>query len=206
MAGTFIGIKKFRSTEVVGLDIDKVLEQAVKYSDEEIKEILNTHTLGVVISIFHQTHGPLPIFALPTILTDNLEKLIDFSDRSFSAVRFVEDFESEMQITFDYSLSTVTRISSVSYGFSLNRPEARGGAENITLNIMVHKPYDAIVAQFTTKFNPLVHEIHTILDTDEENKELVEQKTAELRNLVSKIILAFEKMYPDQAIEDLLET
>ena len=74
------------------------MEEAQKFTNADVEEYLNTHNLGIVISIFHQTHGPLPIFAVPTILTDNLDKLIDLSDRSFSAVRFVEDFEKNLFI------------------------------------------------------------------------------------------------------------
>ena len=205
---TFVGIKKFRKTEIVGLDIDKVMDEANKLKDYEVQTYLNSHTLGIIVSIFHQTHGPLPIFALPTILTDNIDKLIDLSDRSFSAVRFVEDFTSEMQITFDYSISAMTRIVSFSWGFSLERPDARGGAENITFNILLHKPFDAIVSQFIAQLDPLVHEIHTILDKNEENKELIEQQIDNIRSLISKIILAYQKIYPEgtEGEDDLADT
>ena len=75
----------------------------------------------------------------------------------------------------------------MSYGFSLNRPEARGGSENITLNILLHKPYDTIIGQFTEKIDPFIHEIHVMLDKEEGERE------------------AIERMYPDKAIEDLVE-
>ena len=127
--------------------------------------------------------------------------MIDISDRSFSAVRFVNNFETEAQVTFDYTISGTIRIQSVSYGFSLNRPNLRGGSDNITFNILIHEPYDKIINQFINELDPYIHEIHTILDKDEENKDLIDKKTNELRNLITKIILAFQLLYPEDFIK-----
>lgn len=202
---TFVGIRKFRKTEIVGLDIERVMEEVPSFRDSDIQPDLTRHTLGIIISIFHQSLGPMPIFAIPSILTDNLEKLIDLSDISFSTVRFVENFDTEKQTYFDYNISSSISVTSLSYGFSLNRPEARGGSENITLNILLHKPYDTIIGQFTEKIDPFIHEIHVTLDKEEGEREAIEKMVQDLRNFVTKIILSFERMYPDQAIEDLIE-
>ncbi|MHA2252488.1 MAG: hypothetical protein ACXAD7_19135, partial [Candidatus Kariarchaeaceae archaeon] len=133
---SYIGIRKFKSTEIVGFDVDLVIEASNNVPIEKIISQMNDHTLGVIIAVFHQTHGPLPIFVHPDILKDNIDKLIELSDRSFSSTRFVDDFTSEIQTNFDFTLSTTDKITSISYGYSLERSEMRGGAENITLNVL----------------------------------------------------------------------
>ncbi|OLS26892.1 MAG: hypothetical protein HeimC3_06490 [Candidatus Heimdallarchaeota archaeon LC_3] len=200
---TFVGIRKFRKTDIVGLDIEKVMEEAKKISYEDIQTNLNDHTLGIVISTFDQSHGPLPIFVHPDILKDNLDKLIDLSDRSFSATRFVDDFDSEMHTTFDYSIASNVKIVNLSYGYSLNRPEKRGGSENITFNILIHKPYDIIVSQFLEVLNPFIHEIHTLMDKTPGQKEQIEAKIQLIRSEISAILMAHKEIYGDEPIEEI---
>ncbi|MHA2052592.1 MAG: hypothetical protein ACW99F_03240, partial [Candidatus Hodarchaeales archaeon] len=120
--------------------------------DKEVENVLDSHTLGVVISFFDQRHGPIPVMQEPAILRDNFEKLVELSDLSFSAVRFVDNFEDEIQASFDFTVDERTRVSSISYAYSLNRPNARGGAENLTLNILVLKDVYPLVSQFTNQF------------------------------------------------------
>ena len=64
----------------------------------------NLHTLGVVVSVFDQWHGPIPILVDPIILRDNFDKLVELSDRVFSTIRFLDNFEIERQINFEYNL------------------------------------------------------------------------------------------------------
>ena len=116
---SFIAIKKFSGTELVGLDIEAVMEniQKMKHKDSDIKDSLDSHTLGVVISFFDQRHGPIPVMQDPPILRDNFEKLVELSDLSFSAVRFVDNFEDEIQASFDFTVDERTRVSSITHAF-----------------------------------------------------------------------------------------
>ncbi|MHA2101306.1 MAG: hypothetical protein ACW99A_21805, partial [Candidatus Kariarchaeaceae archaeon] len=194
---SFIVIKKFRSKELVGLDIDVVMEniQKMKLKDEDVKNSLDSHTLGIVISFFDQRHGPIPVMQEPPILRDNFELLIELSDLSFSAVRFVDNFEEEIQAIFDFNVGERTQVSSISYAFSLNRPNARGGAENITLNILVLKDIFPLMSQFISQFSEIIKNIHEILDSDPESKDKVQEEIVKLRYLISKIVLSYLEIY-----------
>jgi hypothetical protein len=163
---------------------------------------MNDHTLGIVVSAFDQTLGPLPVFVEPEILKDNFDKLVEFSDRAFSAVRFVEDFEIERNTFFEFNVSSNLMINSLTYGYSLDRPEARGGAENVALNILIHKPYDLLISQFVDSFKDIIRDIHEIMDKNPSEKENIAKIIIKLRKLVTSIILAYEKIYG--SVEDFV--
>jgi hypothetical protein len=194
---SFIVIKKFRSKELVGLDIDLVMEniQKMKLKDKEVENVLDSHTLGVVISFFDQRHGPIPVMQEPAILRDNFEKLVELSDLSFSAVRFVDNFEDEVQASFDFTVDERTRVSSISFAYSLNRPNARGGAENLTLNILALKDVYPLISQFTSQFAEIVNRIHKIMNIDPDAKSKVQTDIKELRMLISQIVLSYVEIY-----------
>ncbi len=188
-----ISIRVFRKT--VGLDIEKVLKHTKKISTNEIRAYMNDHTLGVVIATFDQLHGPIPIFVEPEILKDNLDSLVELSDRAFSAVRFVEDVSTERNTLFEFNVTPSLVINSLTYGYSLDRPEARGGAENISLNILLHKPYDVLISQFIDSFTDIVHDIHKLMDEHSSEREKIALKIIKLRELLTAIVLAYEKIY-----------
>ncbi|MHA2332892.1 MAG: DUF2341 domain-containing protein [Candidatus Hodarchaeales archaeon] len=192
---SFVAIKKFSSTELVGIDLEKVLENIQQVSEEEIDLVLDQHTLGLVVSYFDQRHGPIPIIVEPEILKDNFEKLTELSDLSFSACRFIDNFEEELPSHFDYIYGTGLRTTSVSWGYALERPDARGGAENITLNLLVYKTYSELLLQFLGRFSEIVHDIHVIMDKSPEKKEEITKRIVDLRRLVSSILLSYESMY-----------
>ncbi|MHA2330709.1 MAG: hypothetical protein ACXAEU_01675, partial [Candidatus Hodarchaeales archaeon] len=192
---SFVAIKKFSSTELVGVDIEKVIENVQLISEEEIDIALDQHTLGLVVSFFDQRHGPIPIIVEPELLKDNFEKLTELSDLAFSACRFMENFEEELPAHFDYIYGTGLRTTSVSWGYALERPDARGGSENITLNLLVYKTYSELLLQFLGKFSEIVHEIHVIMNKSPEEKEEITKRIIELRRLVTSILLSYENMY-----------
>ena len=192
---SFIIIKKFRKKELVGLDIDLVLEKANKIREEDIIKSMDSHTLGIVISFFDQRHGPIPIMQEPDILRDNFEKLIELSDLSFSTGRFVDNFNEEFLINFDFSVDEQIRVSTVTYAFALNRPQARGGAENITLNILVIKDYYSLISQFTSQFTYIIHKIHQLMNANIQDKKQLQTYLQALRETISSIILAYGELY-----------
>ncbi|MFX1533110.1 MAG: LamG-like jellyroll fold domain-containing protein [Promethearchaeota archaeon] len=188
-----VAVRVFRKTELVGVDINKVVEASQQVSPEEIRSTISEHTLGIVISTFDQLHGPIPLFVEPPILKDNFDKLIELSDRAFSAVRFVADFEREIFTVFEFDFGVLT--TSISYGFSLDRPEARGGAENITLNIVVHNPYGGLVTKFADVYANDVHQIHILMNKEESEKEEIANLVVKIRETITAIIVAYEELY-----------
>ena len=193
---TFVGIKKFRSTELVGLDKELVVSKIkdIKH-DSEIETQMDLHTLGIIVSFFDQRHGPIPIIVTPEILQDNYNLLVDLSDMSFSSARFSGNFEDEIFSTYNFNPAPGQFINIISFGYALDRPSARGGAENITLNILIHKNVSDLISQFIDKFQSNIHEIHVLMDKQPDEKDLITKKIKELRLFLSKIVISYEKLY-----------
>jgi hypothetical protein len=165
-----------------------------------VKE-LDSYTLGVVVSFFDQRHGPVPVLYEPSMLRDNFEKLLELSDLSFSTGRFVEKFDIEEQNTFTFRIDEDTRITSLSYSFSLDRPDARSGAENLNANILIFKEVFPLISQFTTHIRPIIRRIHQTLESDPNSKDTVLKDLIEIRKLITQIALSHIDLYGTIEIE-----
>ncbi|OLS26804.1 MAG: hypothetical protein HeimC3_06960 [Candidatus Heimdallarchaeota archaeon LC_3] len=200
---SFIINKKFRSKELVGLDIESVMSNIKNLKPKEIQDSIDLYSLGAVISFFDQRHGPLPVMFEPAFLKDNYNVLLDLADISFSTGRFVENFTDEEQSSFTFSIDPLNQIKVLSYSFSLNRPEARGGAENLMLNIMLPKEVFPLISQFANQIRSLAFKIHRILDADPEGKEKdkVMSLLIEIRNLISSVALSHLDLYDTIELE-----
>ncbi|MHA2245218.1 MAG: DUF2341 domain-containing protein [Candidatus Hodarchaeales archaeon] len=194
-SGSVVYVKFIRKPELVGLDKELVLKKITEISEEEIKDTLDAHTIGVVVSFFDQRHGPIPIIVIPEILKDNFSKLVDLSDRSFSGTGFSDDFTIEIPSSYDFVLAQGLRASVLSFGYSLERPNARGGQENITCNILVHKEVFPLVNQFQDEIQREIHTLHITMDKEPSNKNKVRREVLELRKYVSAIIISYEDIY-----------
>lgn len=125
---------------------------------------MDLHTFGIVVSFFDKRHGPIPIIVTPDILLDNYNLLVSLSDLSFSSARFSKNFENEIFSTYNFDSGVENYITIISFGFALDRPTARAGAENITLNILIHKNANELLTQFVDKFKDKVHDIHIMMN------------------------------------------
>jgi hypothetical protein len=190
-----VAIRKWRMTELVGLDKDRVINSVGIITREEIQSALDSHTLGVVISFFDQRHGPIPIVIIPDLLRDNFDKLVELADLSFSTTQFVTNFDREKSATFDFSLTSTMHVNCLCYSFALERPEARGGAENITLNILVQPSVFPLIKQFEDYFGITAHKLHLCMNQSSSNREEIQKMIMELRNSVSNVILSYERIY-----------
>ena len=165
-------------------------------------ENLNDHTIGVMISFFDQRHGPIPIVIIPELLRDNFNKLVELSDRSFSGTGFSDRFDDEIPSSYDFVLDHGVRSSVLSFGFALERPEARGGQENLTLNILIHHDLFPLVQSFQKSLQQKTHEIHHTMADETVETEVIGQMAIELRKYLSMIILSYKLIY---GTTDLLE-
>jgi hypothetical protein len=193
--GAVVYVRFIRKPELVGLDKELVLENIGKITDTEIMNTLDAHTLGIVISFFDQRHGPIPIIVIPEILKDNFSKLVDLSDRSFSGTGFSDNFTVEIPSSYDFVLTHGLRTSIMSFGFALERPQARGGQENLTLNIITHQDVFPLIQSFQKAIHKRVHTLHVLMDKSPSEKEKIHNSAFELRKFVSAIILSYENIY-----------
>jgi hypothetical protein len=172
-----------------------VLENLSKVTEAEVMNVLDSHTLGTIVSFFDQRHGPIPIIIIPEILKDNFNKLVELSDRSFSGTGFSDDFNVEIPSNYDFVLSHGIRTSVMSFGFALERPESRGGKENLTLNILMHQEVFPLVQSFQNEIKRKVHAIHVRMDKNPAEKDMIRKGVFELRKYVSSIILSYASIY-----------
>ncbi len=201
--GAIVYVRFIRKPEIVGLDKELVITGIADIVDDDIFENIDQHTLGVVVSFFDQRHGPVPIIVIPEMLKDNYDKLVALSDRSFSGTGFSDDYETEVPSSYDFVLGHQLRISVMSFGFALERPEARGGKENLTINLLIQKDVFKLVSQFQDEIHKRVHEFHMLMVADSSDKNAIRIKANEVRKHVTKIILSYIEIYGStELIED----
>jgi hypothetical protein len=193
--GSIVYVKFIRKPELVGLDKDLVLEKIPEISDAEIMSLLDAHTIGIVVSFFDQRHGPIPIIVIPEMLKDNFTKLVELSDRSFSGTGFSDDFSAEIPSSYDFVVAHGLRTSIMSFGYALERPQARGGQENLTLNMIIHQDLFPLVQSFQKAIQRQVHKLHLHMDKKPDEKDTIRKQVLELRKYVSSIILSYERIY-----------
>jgi hypothetical protein len=200
---SLVYMKFIRKAKIVGLDAELVFSGVEKIDENILEESMDFHTLGIVVSFFDQRHGPIPIVVEPEILKDNFPALVRLSDQSFSSCGFVKDFTKEKMATFDFEISSNTEFGILSYAFSLDRPDARGGIENITLNILINSGLFSLVNRFAEEIINIVHQIHILMDKTPTKKDEIITRVRQLRRLISAIILSYEKIYgTTKLIED----
>ncbi|MHA1978470.1 MAG: hypothetical protein ACW98I_16320 [Candidatus Hodarchaeales archaeon] len=193
--GSIVYVRFIRKPELVGLDTELVMKTQKKISEEDISANIEEHTIGIIVSFFAQRQGPIPIIVFPEVLKDNFAKLIEISDSSFSNCGFSSNFDKEKVSSFDIELTDALSIRSMSFGFALNRPDARGGKENITLNILLHGGIFAILNHFQLEIQARVHAIHKLMDVRPDAKDEIRQGIFNLRRFVSSIVLAYQEIY-----------
>jgi hypothetical protein len=193
--GSIVYVKFIRKPELVGLDKELVLAKISDITDAEVLASLDSHTIGVVVSFFDQRHGPIPIIIIPEILKDNFSKLVDLSDRSFSGTGFSDDFDVEIPSSYDFVLAHGIRTSVISFGFALERPESRGGQENLTANIIIHQDLFPLVQSFQKEIQRKVHSLHKMMDKDPSEKDKIRKHVFGLRKFVSNIVLSYASIY-----------
>ncbi|MFQ5821440.1 MAG: hypothetical protein ACE5I5_15760, partial [Candidatus Heimdallarchaeota archaeon] len=192
-----IAIRRFR--KVVGLDKERVMAIALnQMTDEDLIARLDDHTYGVILSFFDQREGPVPSIITPSLLEDHMQFLVDLSDRSFSAGGFVEETTEEKVTIFDLRLGE-SRMICISYGFAIDNPEARGGKENMTINLLVDPVYGELTNIFSPEILPSVRQIRSLVETKAPRLNISSHMDG-LRSLVTRIIAAYQELYGEDAI------
>jgi len=206
--GSIVYVRFIRKPELIGLDKELVLKTQKKISEEDISTNIEEHSIGIIVSFFAQRQGPIPIIVFPEVLKDNFAKLIEISDRSFNNCGFVSTFDRQIAASFDINLTDTLSIHSMSFGFALNRPDARGGKENLTLNILLHESTFSILNHFKLEIQAKVHTIHKLMDGESDAKDEIRQRIYDLRRFVTSIILAYQEIYgtepPAMEMPDIL--
>ncbi|MHA2247044.1 MAG: LamG-like jellyroll fold domain-containing protein [Candidatus Hodarchaeales archaeon] len=195
---TTVVLNYFDKTKVLGLDENLVLDYAKHIKKEEVRKSIYNHTLGIVISIFDDQIGPLPIFTLPKSLENDQNMLLSLCFRAFSNCEFTIDLDDMNKAQFNFRVNANKQIQSLSYTFALRRPEARNGVHNIAISLLVYQDVFPIVNYFEKLIAVRIRSIQLILDKEPNDKKNIFFKMIELREFISEIILAYQKIYNDK--------
>ncbi|MFX1518095.1 MAG: hypothetical protein ACFFC6_17495, partial [Promethearchaeota archaeon] len=193
--GAIVYVRFIRKAELVGLDKETVVKGMAQFSDAEIAAKMEQHTIGAAISFFDQRHGPIPIVVHPEILRDNFAKLIDLSDKSFSSTGFSSNFTTETSAAYDFVLDQELLVAVISFGFSLEKPQARGGQENITVNLLVYKDLFDLLNQFLNEIKAEVHKLHMLMSDPSTPKEQLRNDIIRIRKYMTRIVMSYELQY-----------
>ncbi|MHA2101261.1 MAG: hypothetical protein ACW99A_21580, partial [Candidatus Kariarchaeaceae archaeon] len=193
--GSVVYVRFIRKPELVGLDKELVLKNLSKINEADISANLEETSIGIIVSFFDQRQGPIPIIVIPEVLKDNFSKLIDISDRSFNSCGFSSNFDREITSSFEVEITDTLSVQSMSFGFALNRPDSRGGKENITLNLLLHEDSFSILNHFQIDIQARVHLIHKLMDEQSDKKDEIRKRIFDLRRFTSSIVLAYQEIY-----------
>jgi len=190
---TDITITQFKHREAVQADKNRVMALANLLSDEEILVRREEHTFGVVLSFFDQFEGPLPIIGVPELLEDNFQFLMTLSDQAFNATGFVEETSEEKIAIFDIKLENIP-MKCLSWAFAIDVLEARGGRDNMTLNLLVNPKYGDLVINLSSEIIPTIRWIRSLIENKTPRENIATQMSG-IRNLCSRIITAYQEIY-----------
>ncbi|MHA2294573.1 MAG: hypothetical protein ACXAEU_25965, partial [Candidatus Hodarchaeales archaeon] len=180
-----------------------VVDKTSDITEEEVLAVMGSHTMGIVVSFFHQTDGPIPIIVFPNNLKENPNLLISVADRSFSSGQFLEDHINESTSNFEISLGEGFFVNCISFTFALDRPQTRDGFEHVTVNILINKDVYPLVIQFSESLKDIVHDIHVLMNEIQQDKNKIVKTLLDLRKQVSYLILAYNRTYNYSKMKDL---
>ena len=174
-------------------DKKRVMNIANMLSDDNISDQRDDYTFGVVFSHFNQNEGPFPIITIPSTLENHFQFLVNLSDRAFSTTGFVEETSNENIATFDFSFDKID-MKCIAFAFAITVPEARGQKEDMTLTILLNQEYGEIINNFASEILPSVRWIREIAENKSPRENVVSQMEG-LRNLVTRIIIAYKEVH-----------
>lgn len=194
--GTSMIYTKYSSkSELRSFDKDLVMKNIHQVSNIDLATALDKHTVGITISTFDENMGPTPLMVTPKSLEKDTGFLFKIAFRSFSNCEFVPGLKDMNQATFNFTHSDKPLVKVLAYSFALDRPQHRGGQENITLSILIYPTYFSIVNQFIDNIVGQIKTIHKLLDSNPEDKRAPLLNMTNIRELISKIILSYLMLY-----------
>ena len=198
-AGISMLYTKYRSKSELGsFDKDLVMKNILQVSNIDLSAALNKHTVGITISTFDESMGPTPLMVTPKSLEKDTGFLFKIAFRSFSNCEFVPGLKDMNQAIYNFTHSDKSLIKVLAYSFALDRPQHRGGQENITLSILIYPTYFSIVNQFIDNIVDQIKIIHKLLDSKPEDKRAPLLNMINIRELITKIILSYLMLYENK--------
>ncbi len=192
--GIIIGIRVTSRHE--GYDMQRIFKEGEQISREDILIQMDEFALGVTINFFDQIQGPVPVIWEPPLLEDQQQVMLDLSDKSFSTLEFVGTDEYERSGTFDFSTGSY-ECTALGYSFAIENPEARGGKENLTIVLLLRREWGENLLVFQDELVEKLRQIRILVENRKPASE-IERTSRELREMVSRLMIAFNNLYLKQ--------
>lgn len=193
LIGIIIGVRI--TSKTVGYDIQHILVESDRVSREIVLTMMDEYALGITVNFFDQVQGPVPVIWEPPLLEDQQQIMLDLSDKSFSTLEFVGSEEDERSGIFDFSTGSYDCIA-LGYSFAIANPAARGGKENLSIVLLLRKEWGDNLLFFQDILLEKIREIRKLIEAQEASS-LISKKGRELREFVSRLMIAFNKLYSD---------
>ena len=188
------------STVIYKVTRPKSFEVIMKQiTDEEI--VLNYSILspGIILSIFDQRKGPIPLVLDHSLsigqylgrMQIGIENfLLKIADQAYSSLGFEEH-------TDERRVGSIVLPSEKMVGFlqglQLKNPQARGGFENLSLIVLADREYGNLLLNYQEYLYPKIDELDAALKGKDSLKK-VEELLKEIRKISVVIILAAQKV------------
>ncbi len=169
-----------------------------KITDEEI--VLNYSILspGIMLSIFDQRKGPIPLVTDHSLsvgrylgrMQIGIENfLLKIADQAYSSLGFEEH-------TNERRVGSIVLPSEKMIGFlqgiQLKNPQSRGGFENLSLIVLADREYGNLLLNYQEYLYPKIDELEVALKGKDTLKK-VEELMKEIRKISVIIVLAAQK-------------
>ncbi len=188
-----VSIQRFRT--VGGFDKEKVIEDMVRISENEVWEENDRVSYGITANFFDQTKGPVPIIYYPDKLSSSETMTFTLADRSFSTLGFVSKPDEDNHATFRFQIGG-EKCTIFAYAFAIPNPEARGGQENLSMTFIIRNPWGNLenLNRFLNEMLTHSRRIRDLIQTGTDTK-IVQKEMENLRNYYTRAMLAFRQKY-----------
>ncbi len=170
-----------------------------KITDEEILQNFHLMSPGIILTIFDQRKGPIPLVgdnSLDTMryigrMTIGVENfLLKIADQAYSSLGF-EEHDTGRRVG-SIILPTEKMIGFV-HGVQLPNKMARGGFENLSLIVLADSEYGNLLLNYQEHMYEDIDELSNLLKSKKPLKE-IEDEIKSLRILSVRIMLAAQKI------------
>jgi hypothetical protein len=204
LIGGSIGVAAIVSLIIYKVTRPKPFEEILaNITDEEILEKFHIMSPGIILTIFDQRKGPIPLVgdnSLDTMryigrMTIGVENfLLKIADQAYSSLGF-EEHDAGRRVG-SIILPSEKMIGFV-HGIQLSNKMARGGFENLSLIVLADSEYGNLLLNYQEHMYEEIDGLANLLKSKKPLKE-IENEIKSLRVLSVKIMLAAQKIEPKE--------
>ena len=191
---TFLYSRYFKKPSNTVFDENLINRNLNKVTDDAIKNYLNVHTYGVVLAVFEEHIGPIPVLYSPKSLEKDSAMILNLIFRAFSNCDFSPDLKKQNQAFFNFA-TRKKHMNVLAYTFSLYRSKARNRREHYCVCLLINRVNYPTVIQLTNLLSRRIKKTQRIIDKHQHNQKKILYELSNLREFITRSILTSEKTY-----------